>query len=78
MDRNGGCVALVGLIGVAPLAGSVDRNPEAYMDLYRVGTVAPLAGSVDRNSYTVDQSRELQVAPLAGSVDRNYQLGAAV
>ena len=33
---------------VAPLAGSVDRNHEAY-NIMQSQRVAPLAGSVDRN-----------------------------
>ena len=35
-------------VGVAPLAGSVDRNSLAFEHQFTVG-VAPLAGSVDRN-----------------------------
>ena len=56
---------------VAPLAGSVDRNP--YEVRVLLGEkVAPLAGSVDRNAHLHRAGGSLDtVAPLAGSVDRN-------
>ena len=57
--------------GVAPLAGSVDRNG-AIRTVELDGEVAPLAGSVDRNGDIVDDAYwGSEVAPLAGSVDRN-------
>ena len=36
---------------VAPLAGSVDRNDDAFFQRSFAAAVAPLAGSVDRNRY---------------------------
>ena len=36
-------------MGVAPLAGSVDRNYAGIPGIYIEVHVAPLAGSVDRN-----------------------------
>ena len=57
--------------GVAPLAGSVDRNVYALADAAGQ-RVAPLAGSVDRNRSTrYSCTKRSCVAPLAGSVDRN-------
>ena len=57
--------------GVAPLAGSVDRNwHKLIYRLYSSG-VAPLAGSVDRNAPVRQFELRDRVAPLAGSVDRN-------
>ena len=57
--------------GVAPLAGSVDRNG-AIRTVELDGEVAPLAGSVDRNGDIVDDAYwGSEVAPRAGSVDRN-------
>ena len=61
--------------GVAPLAGSVDRNVE-YASNAQQYYVAPLAGSVDRNRSTLTQEIDTYVAPLAGSVDRNQSYGA--
>ena len=40
---------MVSVARVAPLAGSVDRNPELSAGAVQAVTVAPLAGSVDRN-----------------------------
>ena len=60
---------------VAPLAGSVDRNPYLTYDLV-TSAVAPLAGSVDRNAgIKGDFRKQVKVAPLAGSVDRNAERG---
>ena len=55
---------------VAPLAGSVDRNPTEVSGTPRL-CVAPLAGSVDRNISRSSPTSDIIVAPLAGSVDRN-------
>ena len=43
---------------VAPLAGSVDRNPSSLTAWLRK-FVAPLAGSVDRNSVGIEDATEL-------------------
>ena len=62
--------ALSSGLGVAPLAGSVDRNIERVdYEMHKV--VAPLAGSVDRNHHRQQRLGAHRVAPLAGSVDRN-------
>ena len=58
------------IFGVAPLAGSVDRNGINTASS-TVQVVAPLAGSVDRNVYFGHTMGMSRVAPLAGSVDRN-------
>ena len=60
-------------LGVAPLAGSVDRNIPMFA-AFCVRSVAPLAGSVDRNQTLVLGNTFPGVAPLAGSVDRNLSL----
>ena len=61
------------MTGVAPLAGSVDRNLEEMLSK-RLQPVAPLAGSVDRNHRLgPGQRKPADVAPLAGSVDRNWR-----
>ena len=56
---------------VAPLTGSVDRNPSTYGGLYDESEVAPLTGSVDRNTKEAYLIHYDNVAPLTGSVDRN-------
>ena len=58
-------------MAVAPLAGSVDRNPYGFFLLLSLPPVAPLAGSVDRNLQLWCGADDEGVAPLAGSVDRN-------
>mgnify|MGYP005803539203 CR=1 FL=1 len=63
--------ALSSGLGVAPLAGSVDRNIRDAVKKCRKEAVAPLAGSVDRNAEGLRILGGLGVAPLAGSVDRN-------
>ena len=61
--------------GVAPLAGSVDRNQQYNGFVILTVVVAPLAGSVDRNRYGLaTMMRPVCVAPLAGSVDRNNEV----
>src|SRR5699024_4948804 len=62
--------------GVAPLAGSVDRN--CFTTRTRLGktSVAPLAASVDRNGAVQDIAGKVRGAPLAGSVDRNSAIAA--
>ena len=58
---------------VAPLAGSVDRNPDPPPGHRLQHAVAPLAGSVDRNTTRKNPPQGGGVAPLAGSVDRNIE-----
>ena len=48
--------------GVAPLAGSVDRNQQ-FVDAVKEDAVAPLAGSVDRNHFPA-----LPVIEVTGSL----------
>ena len=68
----GSCKKFRPALNVAPLAGSVDRNPLPDTVEAERRRVAPLAGSVDRNaSHLADLIDAGQVAPLAGSVDRN-------
>ena len=58
--------------GVAPHAGSVDRNVIAILVAHGLKWVAPHAGSVDRNFIFCNAlCPSSGVAPHAGSVDRN-------
>ena len=73
MDRNHfPALPVIEVTGVAPLAGSVDRN-WTIRSASSSTSVAPLAGSVDRNRERDVLHFRLFVAPLAGSVDRNVQ-----
>ena len=68
------------LIGtVAPLMGSVGRNPPRILEAASFSFVAPLTGSVGRNKESADTVMEYaDVAPLTGSVGRNWMIAVVL
>ena len=65
------CFVLCGPFGVAPLAGSVDRNPSLSRTMIPDAWSLPSRGAWIEMALQAARLSGFLVAPLAGSVDRN-------